>query len=60
MRGIRSRGDHSLDGHGGWQVTRKRNPGMDQDIGATKCGEIVRRVGAVGPRMMRMHADAAQ
>lgn len=53
-------GNHSLDRHRPGQITRKRYAGMDEQIGVTHSGVVVRRVCTVCPRMVRIDAKPAQ
>ena len=59
-RGIRTRRNHPLDRLRPGQITRKRNPRMNQEIGATDSRVVMRRVGSTCPGMVRADADAAE
>src|SRR5208282_1240968 len=52
--------NHSLDRQRTGQIARKRNLGLDEKIGATDSGVVVRRVSTTRPGMMRINAEPAQ
>jgi len=58
--GVFSRRNHSLDRQRTGHITRKRHPGIDEEIGATDRGVVMRGVSTTCPRMVRINAEPAQ
>ena len=52
--------NHALDRHRTGHITRKRNSGMDEEIGVLNSGMVMRRISSTCSGMMRINADAAQ
>ena len=52
--------NHALDRHRTGHITRKRNSGMNEEIGVLKSGMVMRRINSTCLGMMRINAHGAQ
>ena len=58
--GILSGRNHSLDCPGAGTITSKWNPRVNEKIGVTDGGIVMRRVSTARPGMLRINAEPAQ